>query len=205
MDEKNEDNIDIYFYKIILLGDSNTLKASLIIRFCDDIYEDNLESTIGVFEKTKFVKRNNKIIELQIWDAAGQERFRSLAKSCTNQLDGIILVYDIGDKDSFKSIKIWYYNLRETVDFKKVGIILVGIISDKPRQVSEKKTQEFCQKNNISYLEASTKDKKEVDEVFFKLIDIMININPKKNKNLISSTEDEVKRKKKGILIKNKK
>ena len=37
MDEKNEDNIDIYFYKIILLGDSNTLKASLIIRFCDDI------------------------------------------------------------------------------------------------------------------------------------------------------------------------
>ena len=112
-------------------------------------------------------------------------------------MDGIILVYDIGDKDSFKSIKIWYYNLRETVDFKKVEIILVGIISDKPRQVSEKMTQEFCQKNNISYLEASTKDKKEVDEVFFKLIDIMININPKKNKNLISSTEDEVKRKKK--------
>ena len=147
------------------------------------------------------MKRNNKKIELQIWDTAGQERFRSLSKNCSNQIDGIILVYDIGIKESFLNMKIFYKNLGDTVDFKKVGIILVGIISDIPREVSEKMAQEFYQKNNLAFLELSTKDKKEVDEAFFKLIDIMININPKKNKfkigNLISSTKVEVKQKKK--------
>ena len=84
------------------------------------------------------MKRKDKKIELQIWDIAGQEKFISLAKIYTNQMDGIILVYDIGIKESFQNMKIYYNNLRDTVDFKKVGIILVGIISDIPRQVSEK-------------------------------------------------------------------
>ena len=205
MDEKNDDNIDnnIYLYKIILLGDSCVGKTSLILRFCDDIYEKVGNPTIGIDTKTKFVKRNNKKIELQIWDTAGQERFRSLSKNCTNQMDGIILVYDIGIKESFQLMKIWYNNLRDTLDFKKVGFILVGIISNKPRQVREEMAQEFCKKNNIAFIESSTKDKKEVDEVFFKLIDIMININPKKNKskmgNLIFSIEVEVKQKKSNV------
>ena len=205
MDEKNDDNIDIYTYKIILLGDSDVSKTSLIARFCDDIHENMWISEIGIYSKTKFVKRKDKKIELKIWDTFDQEKFRSLAKYIINKMDGMILVYDIGNKLSFKSIKMWYNNLREIVDFKKVGIILVGINSDKIREISEKMAQEFCQKNNITFIEASTKNKKEVDDVFFKLIDIMININPKKNKNLISSTEDDVKPKKKGFLVKNEK
>ena len=144
MDEKDDDdNIDVYLYKIILLGDSFVGKTSLIIRFCDDIYEDVGTATIGVDTKTKFIKRKDKKIQLQIWDTSGQERFRSLAKNCTNQMDGIILVYDINQKETFQNIKIWYNNLRDTVDFKKVGFILVGNKSDMPRQVDKNLAEEF--------------------------------------------------------------
>ena len=201
MNEKDDDNIEYCLYKIILLGDSFVGKTSLIIRFCDDIYEDNGTATIGVDTKTKFVKRKDKNIELQIWDTAGQERFRSLAKNCTNQMDGIILVYDLSKKESFQNIKIWYNNLRDTVDFKKVGLILVGNKSDMSHDSSDKMAQEFCQNHNISFIETSAKTNKNVSEIFVKLIDIMVNINPKKSKskigNLNVSTEDDLKQPKK--------
>lgn len=201
MDEKDDENLDVYLYKIILLGDSFVGKTSLIIRFCDNIYEDVGTATIGVDTKTKFVKRKDKKIELQIWDTAGQERFRSLAKNCTNQMDGIILVYDISNKETFQNIKIWYNNLRDTVDFKKVGMILVGNKSDMNREVDEKLAQEFCQNHNISFIETSAKTNKNVSEIFVKLIDIMAKINPRKPKskmgNLNTSAEEEEKLKSK--------
>ena len=203
MDEKDDDdNIDVYLYKIILLGDSFVGKTSLIIRFCDDLYEDVGTATIGVDTKTKFIKRKDKKIQLQIWDTAGQERFRSLAKNCTNQMDGIILVYDINQKETFQNIKIWYNNLRDTVDFKKVGFILVGNKSDMPRDVSQNMAEEFSNNHNITFIEASAKDNKNVSEIFVKLIDIMVNINPKKPKSKMgnlnnSNDEDNIQPKKK--------
>ena len=106
MSDKINDK-EIYSYKVILLGDSFVGKTSLIIRFCDNIFEESGTATIGIDTKTKYVIRKDKKIELQIWDTAGQERFRSLAKNCTNQMDGIILVYDISNKDSFHNVKIW--------------------------------------------------------------------------------------------------
>ena len=202
VDENDDDNLDVYLYKIILLGDSFVGKTSLIIRFCDDIYEEAWTATIGVDTKTKFVKRKDKKIELQIWDTAGQERFRSLAKNCTNQMDGIILVYDINQNETFQNIKLWYNNLRDTVDFKKVGFILVGNKSDMPHQVNEKQAQEFCHNHNITFLETSAKTNHNVNEIFVQLIDIMVKINPKKPKskmgNLNTSNDSvkEIKKKK---------
>ena len=210
MEEKNDDNIDdnndVYLYKIIVLGDFYSGKTSLILRFCDDLYENIGTSTIGVDMKTKFVRRQGKKIELQIWDTAGQERFRSLAKNSINNMDGIILIYDIGIKESFNNMKKWFYDLKDTVDFKKVGIIVVGNQSDKPSEVNESMAQEFCHNNNIAFIEASIKDDINVNETFIKLIDIMVKINSKKPKSKMGklnfSIKEEVKLKKKEILLK---
>ena len=150
--EKTEDKT-IYTYRIILIGDSFVGKTSLIIRFCDDTFEDNGVATVGVDTKTKYVKRKDKRIELQIWDTAGQERFRALSKSCCNQVDGIVFVYDIGKKETFKDIKIWYTNLTDIVDFKKVGVILVGNKCDiENREVEQNLAQDFSSKNNMSFI-----------------------------------------------------
>ena len=203
--EKTEDKT-IYTYRIILIGDSFVGKTSLIIRFCDDTFEDNGVATVGVDTKTKYVKRKDKRIELQIWDTAGQERFRALSKSCCNQVDGIVFVYDIGKKETFKNIKIWYSNLTDIVDFKKVGVVLVGNKCDiENRQVEQNLAQDFSNKNNMSFIESSAKKNINVSEIFTTLVDIMIKLDTDPNGNfkrtrskvgkVISTDDDEIKNK----------
>ena len=181
MKENNEDS-PIYTYKIILIGDSFVGKTSLIIRFCDDKYEANGIATIGIDTKTKFVKRKDKKIELQIWDTAGQERFRSLSKSCCNAMDGIIFVYDMGNKTSFKNIKLWYNNLKDIVDFKKVGMVLVGNKCDiETPEVDDFLVQDFRSKHKMTYIEASAKNNINVSEIFTTLVDIMLKLDEESN------------------------
>ena len=161
---------------------------------------------IFIDTKTKFIKRKDKKIELQIWDTAGQERFRALSKNCTNQMDGIILVFDMSNKTSFKSIKMWYNNLKETVDFKKVGVILVGNKCDiENPQVDHDTAQEFCFQHGLSLLESSAKSNINVSEIFSSIIDIMLKLNDKTNIKRVSSKlekispdeEEQLKKKKK--------
>ena len=181
MKENNEDS-PIYTYKIILIGDSFVGKTSLIIRFCDDKYEANGIATIGIDTKTKYVKRKDKKIELQIWDTAGQERFRSLSKSCCNAMDGIIFVYDMGNKTSFKNIKLWYNNLKDIVDFKKVGMVLVGNKCDiETPEVDDFLVQDFRSKHKMTYIEASAKNNINVSEIFTTLVDIIIKLDEESN------------------------
>ena len=183
MEEKNEDP-NIYTYRVILIGDSFVGKSSLIVRFCDDVYDVNGVSTVGIDTKTKFVKRKEKKIELQIWDTAGQEKFRSLSKSCCNQMDGIIFVYDIGNKQTFKNIKLWYNNLKDVVDFKHVAAILVGNKSDiEEREVEQNLAQEFAVKYEMPFIEASAKQNFNVTEIFTSIVDSMVRMDTDSNGN----------------------
>ena len=75
IDEDEEDNQNILSYKIILLGDTTVGKTSLIVRYCDSKLNENCLSTIGVDTKTKYIKYNDKKIELEIWDTAWKVKF----------------------------------------------------------------------------------------------------------------------------------
>lgn len=179
---ENNDDTNIYTYKIILIGDSYVGKTSLIIRFCEDKYEPNGLATVGIDTKTKYFKRKDKKVELQIWDTAGQERFKSLSKSCCNSMDGIIFVYDMGNKTSFQNIKVWYNNLKNIVDFKKVGLILVGNKCDLDNpEVNEEIVKDFCNSHNMNFIEASAKNNINVNEVFTTLVDIMFKLDEESN------------------------
>ena len=103
--------------KIIFVGDSGVGKTTMIKNLNEEPYKDLNESSIGIDFYSKKIKYKGTEIRLQIWDTAGQEKFRSLAKSSCNQMDGIIFVFDLGVKETFKNIKTWYYikNGREDV------------------------------------------------------------------------------------------
>ena len=208
--KENSENPNVYAYKVILLGDSFVGKTSLIVRFCDDTFDVNGLATIGIDSKKKFVKRKDKKVELEIWDTAGQERFRSLAKNCCNSMDGIILVFDLGNKDSFHHMKIWHQNLKDIIDFNKVGLVLVGNKCDIEKlEVGQNIIEDFCKKNNMKYIEASAKINKNVSEIFTSLIDVMFKIDEetngfyKRTKSKVgkilsaTTTEEERQRKKK--------
>ena len=80
-------------FKINLLGDSSAGKTNFIDRYCDGVFESEKISTIGIDRRSKYIKRDNKLIELNIWDTQGQERFRSIAKNSYKGSDGILLFY----------------------------------------------------------------------------------------------------------------
>ena len=202
-----EDDKNVYSYKVILIGDSKVGKTSLIIRFCKDKYEENSVSTIGIDTQKKYIKKDDKKIELQIWDTAGQERFRSLAKSSCNQMDGIIFVFDLGVKETFKNIKTWYTNLEQMVDFKKVGAVLVGNKCDLDKHdITKEKVLEYSNQKKMEYISTSAKRNINVNNIFIKILDDIMNKNKgKKNKNenikylgrLTVAEEEEIKKKKK--------
>jgi small GTP-binding protein len=82
-----------------LIGESNTGKTSLLLRFSENIFTENYLCTIGVDFKTRTLLVDGlKVIKMQIWDTAGQERFRSISHAYYRNSHGCIAVYDITNR-----------------------------------------------------------------------------------------------------------
>ena len=96
-----------YIFKVLLVGNSDVGKSSLILRYVDQIWNDVFVPTIGVDFKVKSLEIENKSIKLQIWDTAGQERFRNVISSYFKGAHGILLIFDITSRDSFKELENW--------------------------------------------------------------------------------------------------
>ena len=176
---------EILSFKILLLGDSTVGKTAFILRFCEDKFEEDSLTTIGLDQKNKFVKRGDKRLELHIWDTAGQERFRSIAKNCYKGADGIILMYDISKYETFKHIKTWINNIKESIDIDKVALIVVGNKCDLPdteKNVDQDSRQNFENTSKMKIIEASAKDNINVNESFISLIDKMLELGLGKKK-----------------------
>ena len=89
-------------YKVIIAGSQGVGKSSLLLRFVDNTFSDNLLSTIGVDFKFKTFELKNKKIKMQIWDTAGSEAFRSIVSAYYRGANAVVLVYAIDDKLSFQ-------------------------------------------------------------------------------------------------------
>ena len=202
LNEDEEDNPDIPSFKIIFLGDTAVGKTSLIVRFCENVFNDLCVATVGIDTKTKYVRYNGKKIELELWDTAGQERFKSLAKNCFQGADGIILMYDITKKKTFTNIKYWLTNITESIDIKKVAIIVIGNKLDLPDiEVKKEIGEKFCEQHNLQLIETSCKDNINVGEAFNCLIEKMLKLDNeykqqlKKRKSIVDRSNFDNKKK----------
>ena len=171
--------------KIITLGNSAVGKSSFILKYTDNVFSLDYLTTLGVDYKHKKIKlKNGKDVRLRIFDTAGQERFKSVSASFVKKADGVILIYDIGEKDSFEAVENWIKSIRE-IGKDKLPIILVGNkcdLSDDKRMISLKEGQDKANEFNIPFYETSCKEGINIKEVFEKLIDDIIE---KGNKNLM--------------------
>jgi small GTP-binding protein len=195
--EKNNKTSSLYVnnvYKIILLGDGTVGKTSFFKRYFYDDFDDNYMMTMGVCDKFKFVKINGNEIKLQLWDTAGQERFRSLPRKYYEHADGIILMYDVTDKDSFNNVTKWMKDITENSKRKTI-IYLVGnkidLIDQKIVEFSE--ALEMATKYNTHLYEISCKFDINVSEVLKKLTHEIYNDNIKNKKRWSSSFSVEKK------------
>ena len=98
--------------KVVLIGESGVGKTSIINRYISNTFSSVLTATPGASftTKTVFLKDFNQSIKFEIWDTAGQEKYRALAKVFYKNAAVCVLVYDITRKDSYDALKNYWIN-----------------------------------------------------------------------------------------------
>ena len=154
-------------YKIVLLGDINVGKTSILSRFRYGSFEPEYMPTLGIdfFSKNLFLE--DKTIRLILWDTAGQERFRSLIPSYLKNANCIIIVFDITNKDSFNSLNKWLSDAKNNASEDTIFVICGNKIDLKEkRTVSENEINEYINKNELIYKECSAKNGQGIKDLF---------------------------------------
>lgn len=174
-----------YLFKLVVIGDTNIGKSCLLSRFIDNYYSTSFISTIGVDFKVKTIKIDNKLIKIQIWDTAGQCRFRTITNSYYRGSHGIFIVYDISNRQSFNNIEIWIRDVNKFVSDNTIKM-LIGTKSDlnNQRKVSKEEAQLLADKLNMNYIETSAKDNININDPFINISkELLKNYNQKIESN----------------------
>ena len=162
-------------YRIIVVGDENVGKSSLIHLYTKGYYTKDYKSTIGVelnFKDLCFDRRNMRLI---IWDITGQERFRFLTKIYYQNVSGLILVFDVNNEASFYNCEIWINNIYDNGEHLRNNIVLVGNKSDKEKIVKQEDIDYLCSKYNLEYKEISVEKNINVYDTFNYILNKLTN------------------------------
>ena len=141
--------------KVLVVGDATVGKTSLIVRYVKGFFNPSYILTIGVNFYVQDVQIGDRVLRLQIWDSAGQERFGPIRRLYYYGAKGVILVFDKTNERSFESLGNWLTEISEHTD--SVPIILVGNKADLEETVSFERGVRFAQAHGLSFLEASAK------------------------------------------------
>ena len=166
-DEELSTSIMAIRYKLVFVGDICVGKTSIMNRFISDEFHEEydvnyfllkiiIQATIGVDFATKMIDFRNNSIKLQIWDSAGQERYKALIPSYVRGAAIIFIIYDISDNNSFANIESWITFIKQ-VNTDESLLILCGNKSDLERKVNYKEGYELAQKHGMMFFETSAK------------------------------------------------
>jgi small GTP-binding protein len=157
-DENENENNKPISYRIISLGSVGVGKTSIIRRLITDKFNETSRVTIGLdVSEEYYVKYNNIKYKLIFYDTCGQEEETSqIPQNYLRNSDGVLFIFDLSDKNSFKDLKEKWYELYKGVKENIVGV-LIGNKCDIDRQVSNDKAKKFAKKYGLKYLEISAK------------------------------------------------
>ena len=159
-----------YLFKILIIGDSGVGKSSILSRFADQHYSSEYISTIGVDFRIQTLEIDGKIIKLQIWDTAGQQRFRTITNSYYRGAHGALVVYDVTDRQSFNHLPNWLKEIDKSGQ-QSIPILIIGTKTDltNKRVISKEEGQQFAQHYQLKLIETSAKDNQNIEECFRQL------------------------------------
>ena len=165
---------DELVYKVLLLGDSSVGKTCFLLRYCDKSFQEAHLSTIGLDYRLKSMTlQNDKNIKLQIWDTAGQDRFRAITKNYYKGANGIILIYDVTNKQSYENVKNWLTQIKEEAN-PNVIIYLAGNkidVEEDQRVITTEDGQKIADEYKLPFKETSAKNGINVNEIFQELVE----------------------------------
>ena len=158
-------------FKLVIIGDSGVGKSCILLRFADDTFTENYYSTIGVDFRFKCVDIGERKCKLQIWDTAGQERFKTVTSAYYRGADGIIIVFDQTDRESFNNVQHWIDDISKysTEEPSKIIIANKEDISDERKSVKMEDIAELEKKTGLEVIKTSAKTGENIDYAFKKL------------------------------------
>jgi len=170
--DSNEDSVDnsvsVTRHKIIFVGDAGVGKTTIISRIMDNPFNDVYEPSIGVDFMSKNIKFRGQNVKLQMWDTAGQEKYKGLIPSYVRNSSIVFLVYDISTKISFDNIPKWI-NFIRTIE--NATLVLCGNKIDLPnREVKKEEAEALAQKEGITFFEVSAKTEENIKNMFYNVV-----------------------------------
>ena len=161
-----------YIIKILTLGATQVGKTSIVLRYSEDKFNYNKIATIGIDFKIKIIKKGNERIKVSIYDTAGQERFQNIVKHYYKGANGVLLIYDITKRDTFKNLDFWIKDLEDNSDIDNLFIYLIGNKNDMEdkREVSWVEASNYAKEKKLPYIEVSAKTGNNIKKLFDEVI-----------------------------------
>lgn len=174
-------------FRVILIGDSNVGKTSIVKKFITGSFTEKIQCTIEVEFKSKNLKIDkNLYAELKIFDTAGQEKYRAMAKSYYKNAQGILLIFSYDSKKSFDHMEKWLESFKDNVsDQEGIPLFLIGNKCDvENKEIKDDLIEDLKKRTNIQdYIKVSAKSNIGIDELFDSLAEKMFKQNKKYDDN----------------------
>lgn len=159
-----------YRFKVVVIGSAGCGKTAMVDQLLTGKYNEQTKTTVGVDYRPYKVSINQNIIQLELWDTAGQETYKAVAKSYFRDAVGCVLVYDITSQTSFNELQFWLTQFRQLAN-PNACVLLVGnkVDLESQRQISSESAEQFAKDNMLQYLETSAVTAQNIKETFDKL------------------------------------
>ncbi|KAH0786138.1 ras-related protein Rab6 isoform X2 [Histomonas meleagridis] len=152
--------------KVVFLGDANVGKTSIINRALKGMFTDEIQETIGAYCQQKTIDIDGNDVTLDIWDTAGQEKFRSLAPMYYRGAAAVILVYSITDLNSFQELNTWINDLKQNGSPQILFIVGNKADLEDQRVISTEDGESFAKNVSATFFEVSAKVGTSIEELF---------------------------------------
>ncbi|KAL3334840.1 hypothetical protein AABB24_031184, partial [Solanum stoloniferum] len=157
-----------YMFKFIIVGETGVGKTCLLYQLTSARFKPVYEVTIGAEFGSRTITVDRKPIKLQIWDTAGQEKFRSLTRCFYRGAVGALLVYDVTKRHTFQQLSNWLEDLQKHGD-ENLTVMVVGNkcdLDEETRAVSKEEGEEFAKRNECLFMEVSARTAENVEAAF---------------------------------------
>jgi Ras-related protein Rab-11A len=183
-----------------MIGEHTVGKTQLILRYAKNDFDMHAKTTLGVEFTPKTITIDGKIIGAQLWDTAGEEKYKSLTKIYYKGAVGAFLVYDITRKETFDKICSQWLNEVKNYSDANIVSILIGNKCDLKdnRQVQIEEASNFAEKNGIAFMETSAKDNTNVSTAFERVLHEIYKI---ASKNSLKEPEKKQSKMDKGVVM----
>ena len=162
-----DNHIRVTKNKIIFVGDVATGKTSIISRIIDNPFNDSYEVSIGIDSMFKNIRFRGKNIKIEIWDSAGQEKYKGLIPSFVRNSSIVFIVYDISKRSSFDNIPNWISFINK---IEKTTMILCWNKTDLNREVEINEGQDIAKREGLLFFECSAKTNENIKNMFYSSI-----------------------------------